>query len=102
MAIIENFDGSPVSKPRYQLVDFQLPSDIAEALGQTSAPIGYGFLKAVSAEVWKELFTSIPPHSELALNGVEVFLNASGSHHQLRKLDVRLGAFIDATHTCGG
>lgn len=44
----------------------------------------------------------MPPHTELALNGVEVFLNASGSHHQLRKLDLRLRAFIGATHTRGG
>ena len=29
-------------------------------------------------------------------------MNASGSHHQLRKLDVRLRAFIGATHTRGG
>ncbi|KAL6579251.1 hypothetical protein OROMI_009467 [Orobanche minor] len=42
------------------------------------------------------------PHAELALNGVEVFMNTSGSHHQLRKLDLRLRAFIGATHTRGG
>ncbi|KAF5204928.1 Glutamine-dependent NAD(+) synthetase, partial [Thalictrum thalictroides] len=42
------------------------------------------------------------PHAELALNGVEVFKNASGSHHQLRKLDLRLRAYIAATHTRGG
>ena len=58
--------------------------------------------RAVAAEVCEELFTPIPPHAELALNGVEVFMNASGSHHQLRKLDVRLRAFIGATHTRGG
>lgn len=42
------------------------------------------------------------PHAELQLNGVEVFMNASGSHHQLRKLDLRVQAFIGATHTIGG
>ncbi|XP_061347600.1 glutamine-dependent NAD(+) synthetase [Gastrolobium bilobum] len=93
-------------KQRDELVDFQLPSEISEALGQKSVPFGYGFVKfqdtAIAAEVCEELFTPMPPHSELALNGVEVFLNASGSHHQLRKLDVRLDAFIRATGTCGG
>lgn len=59
-------------------------------------------LRAVAAEVCEELFSPIPPHAELALNGVEVFMNASGSHHQLRKLDLRLRAFIGATHTRGG
>ncbi|KAI7980175.1 Glutamine-dependent NAD(+) synthetase [Camellia lanceoleosa] len=36
------------------------------------------------------------------LNGVEVFMNTSGSHHQLRKLDLRLRDFIGATHSRGG
>ncbi|KAJ6933797.1 glutamine-dependent NAD(+) synthetase [Populus alba x Populus x berolinensis] len=93
-------------KHKDQLVDFQLPSEIAEAVLQQSVPFGYGYVRfldtAVAAEVCEELFTPIPPHAELALNGVEVFMNASGSHHQLRKLDVRLRAFIGATHTRGG
>ena len=65
-------------------------------------PSVFLLVRTVAAEVCEELFTPIPPHAELALNGVEVFMNASGSHHQLRKLDVRLRAFIDATHTRGG
>ncbi|XP_048422710.1 glutamine-dependent NAD(+) synthetase isoform X2 [Pyrus x bretschneideri] len=93
-------------KQRDQLVDFQLPNEIAETLSQESAPFGYGYIQfldtAVAAEVCEELFTPIPPHAELALNGVEVFMNANGSHHQLRKLDIRLRAFIGATHTRGG
>ncbi|KAG5014590.1 hypothetical protein JHK82_020271 [Glycine max] len=93
-------------KQRDQLVDFQLPPEFSKAIGQNSVPFGYGFIKfqdtAIAAEVCEELFTPTPPHSELALNGVEVFMNASGSHHQLRKLDVRLRAFIGATQTRGG
>ncbi|KAM1585113.1 hypothetical protein ACFX1Z_038022 [Malus domestica] len=93
-------------KQRDQLVDFQLPNEISETLSQESVPFGYGYIQfldtAVAAEICEELFTPSPPHAELALNGVEVFMNASGSHHQLRKLDIRLRAFIDATHTRGG
>lgn len=93
-------------KPKDQLVDFLLPHDISEVLSQTTVPFGYGYLQfidtAVAAEVCEELFTPVPPHAELALNGVEVFMNASGSHHQLRKLNIRLKAFIGATHTRGG
>ncbi|KAL6521460.1 hypothetical protein OROGR_018029 [Orobanche gracilis] len=93
-------------KKKDQLVDFQLPIDISKAVNQNSVPFGYGFIQfldiAVAAEVCEELFTPSPPHAELALNGVEVFMNASGSHHQLRKLDIRLRAFIGATHTRGG
>ncbi|KAL8053347.1 hypothetical protein ABFX02_05G065100 [Erythranthe guttata] len=88
------------------LDDFLLPSDISESLSQTTVPFGYGYIQfldtAVAAEVCEELFSPMPPHAELALNGVEVFMNASGSHHQLRKLDIRLRAFIGATHTRGG
>ncbi|OWM85193.1 hypothetical protein CDL15_Pgr027980 [Punica granatum] len=93
-------------KGKYQLEEFQLPSEISEALSQKSAPFGYGYIQfldtAVAAEVCEELFTPMPPHAELALNGVEVFMNASGSHHQLRKLNLRLHSFIGATHIRGG
>ncbi|XP_051119026.1 glutamine-dependent NAD(+) synthetase-like isoform X2 [Andrographis paniculata] len=93
-------------KQREHLDDFLLPADIAEALSQKTVPFGYGYLQfldtAVAAEVCEELFCPMPPHAELALNGVEVFMNASGSHHQLRKLDLRVRAFIGATHTRGG
>ncbi|CAI0408812.1 unnamed protein product [Linum tenue] len=92
-------------KQRDQLHDFVLPPDVAEAISQSSVPFGYGFIQfqdtAVAAEVCEELFTPVRPHDELALNGVEVFMNASGSHHQLRKLDIRLEAFMGAT-TRGG
>ncbi|KAL5552441.1 hypothetical protein UlMin_002617 [Ulmus minor] len=93
-------------KQKDQLVEFQLPYEISEALQQKEVPFGYGYIQfldtAVAAEICEELFTPSPPHAELALNGVEVFMNASGSHHQLRKLDVRLRAFMGATHTRGG
>ncbi|XP_015574504.2 glutamine-dependent NAD(+) synthetase [Ricinus communis] len=93
-------------KQNEQLVEFQLPSDISKAINQNSVPFGYGFMQfldtAVAAEVCEELFTPVPPHAELALNGVEIFMNASGSHHQLRKLDLRLRSFIGATNARGG
>ncbi|GJY00657.1 glutamine-dependent NAD(+) synthetase, partial [Tanacetum coccineum] len=82
--------------------------DLVEVLhlAVKTVPFGYGFMlfldTAVAAEVCEELFTPIPPHTELALNGVEVFMNASGSHHQLRKLDLRMRAFIGATNNRGG
>ncbi|KAG6791569.1 hypothetical protein POTOM_000692 [Populus tomentosa] len=85
-------------KHKDQLVDFQLP----RLFHRNLCILNLLVCRAVAAEVCEELFTPIPPHAELALNGVEVFMNASGSHHQLRKLDVRLRAFTGATHTCGG
>ncbi|KAJ3703849.1 hypothetical protein LUZ61_007554 [Rhynchospora tenuis] len=89
-----------------ELVDFELPLDVAEAISQGSVPFGYGYLKfsdvSVAAETCEELFTASPPRAELSHNGVEVFVNASGSHHQLRKLNVRIDAIKAATVTCGG
>ncbi|XP_068656594.1 glutamine-dependent NAD(+) synthetase [Aristolochia californica] len=93
-------------KHKDKLMEFQLPSDISEALSQSTVPFGYGYLQfldtAIAAEVCEELFTPDAPHIELALNGVEVFMNASGSHHQLRKLDLRINLIKSATVICGG
>ncbi|KMT12612.1 hypothetical protein BVRB_5g098510 [Beta vulgaris subsp. vulgaris] len=93
-------------KQKDKMVDFELPLLIADAISQETVPFGYGYIKfkdtAVAAEICEELFVPVPPHAELALNGVEVFMNASGSHHQLRKLDVRMHAFKGATHIRGG
>jgi NAD+ synthase (glutamine-hydrolysing) len=58
--------------------------------------------RLVAAETCEELFTASPPRAELSYNGVEVFVNTSGSHHQLRKLNVRIDAIKAATVTCGG
>ncbi|KAL0326691.1 UNVERIFIED_CONTAM: Glutamine-dependent NAD(+) synthetase [Sesamum angustifolium] len=88
------------------LDEFLLPTHVSEALSQTTVPFGYGYIQfldtAVAAEVCKELFCAVPIHPELALNGVEVFMNASGSNHQVRKMDRRLRAITGATHACGG
>jgi hypothetical protein len=37
------------------------------------------------------------PHVHLALNGVEIFTNGSGSHHELRKLHTRVSLITEAT-----
>ena len=84
--------------------DWDAPSgeDNLHLVGLSEYSSVYFLARAVAAEVCEELFTPVPPHAELALNGVEVFMNASGSHHQLRKLDLRMRAFIGATNTRGG
>lgn len=47
--------------------------------------------------VWKK-----SPHIYLALDGVEIISNPSGSHHQLRKADRRVNLIRSATSKCGG
>ncbi|KXZ51564.1 hypothetical protein GPECTOR_12g527 [Gonium pectorale] len=56
----------------------------------------------LAAETCEELFTPAAPHIGLALAGVEVISNGSGSHHQLRKLDQRLDLIRGATAKAGG
>lgn len=56
----------------------------------------------VGAETCEELFTPDPPHGHMGLNGVEIFTNSSGSHHELRKLNTRVNLIIEATRKTGG
>ena len=42
------------------------------------------------------------PHVEYGLDGVEIISNASGSHHELRKLDIRLNLLKNASGRNGG
>ncbi len=36
------------------------------------------------------------PHIQYSLNGAEIILNSSGSHHELRKLDTRINLITNA------
>ncbi|KAL8480177.1 hypothetical protein ACS0TY_026917 [Phlomoides rotata] len=81
-------------------------SHVSDALSQTTAPFGYSYLQfldtSVAAEICMELFSPIQIHPQLALNGVEVFMNASGSVHVLGKMQSRLGAITSAMSARGG
>ncbi|KAM0822677.1 hypothetical protein ACQ4PT_071352 [Festuca glaucescens] len=89
-----------------ELVDYQLPVDVSEAISQETVPFGYGYIQfldvSLAAETCEELFTANAPRIDLAFSGVEVFMNASGSHHQLRKLNLRIDSIRNATRLCGG
>ncbi|ESW98413.1 Glutamine-dependent NAD(+) synthetase [Ogataea parapolymorpha DL-1] len=56
----------------------------------------------MGAETCEELFTPQAPHISMALDGIEIISNSSGSHHELRKLDTRMAMIIEATRKCGG
>ena len=74
--------------------------------GQTTCPIGDAYLQFIDAtlasETCEELFTPAAPHIDLALAGVSIVTNGSGSHHELRKLDTRLELMRNATKKAGG
>lgn len=91
-------------QPRDELL---LPKFVQEALGQRSVPFGLGYIQSndgvrLGCESCEELWTPQATHIDLALRGVEIIGNGSGSHHELRKLDQRLDLMISATRKCGG
>jgi len=83
-----------------------LDRSLAEVTGQTLVPFGFAAIAArnttVGCETCEELWTPNAPHIQMALSGVEIVGNGSGSHHQLRKLDNRVQYINAATRKCGG
>ena len=73
---------------------------------QTRVPFGDAALEfedgSLGSETCEELFTPAAPHIGLALSGIEVISNGSGSHHQLRKLNTRMDLIRSATAKGGG
>lgn len=96
---------TPWGRPKYVEV-YTLPKEIQDITGQTSVPFGDCIIETtdtrIGAETCEELFTPQSPHIAMALDGVEIFTNSSGSHHELRKLDVRLELITEASKKCGG
>lgn len=91
---------------RRDLDTHTLPRAIRSLTGQHSCPIGNGILEcedtSIASETCEELFTPQAPHIDLSLNGVEIIANGSGSHHSLRKLEIRLALIRNATSKAGG
>jgi len=92
---------------RRKTVDtFQLPKEIRDVTEQKTCPIGDAYMQfsdaTLASETCEELFTPAAPHVDLALAGVSIVTNGSGSHHQLRKLDTRLELMRNATRKAGG
>ena len=69
-------------------------------------PIGDAVLStldtAVGCETCEELFTPLNPSTYMGLNGVEIILNSSASHAELRKLRTRLDLISNSTRKVGG
>ncbi|CAI5756746.1 unnamed protein product [Candida verbasci] len=96
---------TPWNRPKYW-EDYQLPKSIQKLTGQSRVIFGDCILQTLETrigfETCEELFTPQSPHINMALEGVEIFTNSSGSHHELRKLDTRLELITEATKKCGG
>lgn len=96
---------TPWLRPKHH-ESFPLPDFIRSMTGQTEVAIGDCVVQTddtkIGAETCEELFTPQSPHISMALDGVEIFTNSSGSHHELRKLDTRMELISEATKKCGG
>ncbi|BHF63543.1 Glutamine-dependent NAD(+) synthetase [Sparganum proliferum] len=103
-------DGGLHREPRWftawnhaeKLRQYPLPEIITSAtpLRQTSAPFGCPLLRfstpssdsllLIGLVTCEELWVTAPPHVAYARAGADVVMNASASHHELRKLDSRV------------
>lgn len=93
--------------PRGRVEDYILPRVIQNLpKNQKRCRIGEVAFEALDAsfasETCEELWTPNSPHSLYSLAGIEIVLNSSGSHHELRKLDTRINLIKEATAKTGG
>lgn len=95
----------PWGRPQH-VEEFYLPRMIQKLQGSVKVSIGDAVISTpdtcIGAETCEELFTPNSPHNHMGLNGVEIFTNSSGSHHNLRKLDTRVALILEATRKNGG
>lgn len=92
--------------PRERVEKFRLPDVIRKLPAkQESCLIGEVSFQTLDAsfvsETCEELWTPNSPHIKYSLAGIEIVLNSSGSHHELRKLNTRIDLVKEATK-CGG
>ncbi|KAK0528643.1 glutamine-dependent NAD(+) synthetase [Tilletia horrida] len=86
--------------------EFALPRMVRAITGQDVVPFGDAVLATIDTvigvELCEELFTPNSPHISMGLDGVEIFINSSASHHELRKLYRRVELIKEATLKLGG
>ncbi|XP_023593879.1 glutamine-dependent NAD(+) synthetase [Trichechus manatus latirostris] len=96
---------SPWSRSR-QVDEYFLPRMIQDVTKQETVPFGDAVLATwdtcIGSEICEELWTPHSPHVAMGLDGVEIFTNASGSHHVLRKAHARVDLVSMATTKNGG
>ncbi|KAH8997827.1 glutamine-dependent NAD synthetase with GAT domain-containing protein [Lactarius hatsudake] len=96
---------TPWPKQR-QWEDHYLPRIVRAVTGQVKVPFGDCVVSTIDTcigvELCEELFTPASPHILMGLDGVEIFTNSSGSHHELRKLNTRVELIKEATLKLGG
>ncbi|XP_040826599.1 glutamine-dependent NAD(+) synthetase isoform X2 [Ochotona curzoniae] len=96
---------TPWSRSR-QVEEYFLPRMLKDLTQQETVPFGDAVLATLDtclgSEICEELWTPHSPHVDMGLDGVEIFTNASGSHHVLRKAHARVDLVTMATTKNGG
>ena len=91
---------------RRRVETYRLPDVIQKIQGQVETKIGDVIFDtrdaSFTSETCEELWTPDSPHAQYSLLGVEIILNSSGSHHELRKLNTRVELILEATAKSGG
>eukprot|EP00112_Aurelia_sp_Birch-Aquarium-sp1_P015458 Seg3424.3 transcript_id=Seg3424.3/GoldUCD/mRNA.D3Y31 product="Glutamine-dependent NAD" protein_id=Seg3424.3/GoldUCD/D3Y31 len=86
--------------------EYYLPRMISTITGQKTVPFGDAVIATrdtcIGSEICEELYIADNTHIHMAEDGVEIFTNGSGSHHELRKLDKRLNLIVNGTARVGG
>uniref|UniRef100_A0ABI7W2J6 Glutamine-dependent NAD(+) synthetase n=1 Tax=Felis catus TaxID=9685 RepID=A0ABI7W2J6_FELCA len=89
-----------------QTEEYFLPRMLQSLTKQETVPFGDAVLATrdtcIGSEICEELWTPHSPHVDMGLDGVEIFTNASGSHHVLRKAHARVDLVTMATTKNGG
>ena len=89
-----------------QTEDFFLPRIIQEVTGQSKVPIGDAVISTLDTcigyEICEELWNPQSTHIDMGLDGVEIFVNSSGSYMELRKAYVAVDLVRGATAKSGG
>ncbi|XP_036918496.1 glutamine-dependent NAD(+) synthetase isoform X3 [Sturnira hondurensis] len=96
---------TPWSRSR-QTEEYHLPRMLRDLTKQETVPFGDAVLATqdtcIGSEICEELWMPHSPHIDMGLDGVEIFANASGSHHVLRKAHTRVDLVTMATAKNGG
>eukprot|EP00055_Hartaetosiga_balthica_P002764 m.5190 g.5190 ORF g.5190 m.5190 type:complete len:721 (-) comp2355_c0_seq1:136-2298(-) len=96
---------TPWQKNRFT-ENMKLPLVLRKATGQETVPFGDGIISSsdvcIGSEICEELWSPMSSHMNMGLDGVHIFTNGSGSHHELRKLNSRLDLILNATRRIGG
>lgn len=89
-----------------QTEDFHLPRMISAVTGQKVVPFGDAVLSTkdtcIGFEICEELWNLRSTHIEMALDGVEIIVNGSGSYTELRKAYIVVDLVKSATSKAGG